>query len=312
MVKEESAEVKRVLMVFARHYDFLKLFESTFHEGVSVPPRYTFSRLVDMTGKDVTYLSKLTKKLKNYGLLEVVPDSTDGRRKCYSLSALGFKLLKAVEDVLKPREKEEEKEVEPWKVEGLLKIMEGNWSEELRYKCVSKLFELVDKNPVALLSKCQVLRKRFEDWLTSPPLDDKVGERIRATIYCSIARLVQGESTRDWVLSSLYPKMCELLRHPSSEAKRWAVSMLQDVALYSESPGKRAEVVDLFLSVLLDKEVDLDKEPYNYVVVGLAHIVERLAEDEKKRFLDRLKFIADKGRKQEVERLLDRLILHIF
>jgi DNA-binding MarR family transcriptional regulator len=312
VVKEESVEVKRVLMVFARHYDFLKLFEPTLHEGVSVPPRYTLSGLVDMTGKDITYLSKLTKKLKNHGLLEVVPDLTASGRKCYLLSALGFKLLKAVEDALKPREEEEERDVEPWKVEELLKIVEGDWSEELRYKCASKLFELVSRNPVILLSKCQVLRKRFEDWLTSPPLDDKVGERLRATVYCSIARLAQDESTRDWVLSSLYPKMRELLRHPSPEAKKWAASMLEDVALCSGSPEKRAEIVDLLLSVLLDKGVDLDKEPYNYVVKALAYAMRELSESEKERFFERLKHIADKGRKQEVERLLDVLISHAF
>jgi DNA-binding MarR family transcriptional regulator len=303
--EEEFEERLKTLQAFVKHYKFLEIF-------LDQIPHSTLSELARITGKDMAYLSRLVKKLVSHGLLMPCKKEVDGKiRKGYALSALGNKLFKLVEEVFKPSQ-EESKEVEPWKVVELLKIVEGDWSEELRYKCASKLFELVDKNPVALLSKCPSLRKRFEDWLTSPPLDGKVGERLRAAVYCSIARLVQDESTRDWVLSSLYPRMRELLRHPSPEVNRCAASMLMDVALYCGSPEKRAEVVDLFLSVLLDKDVDLDKEPYNYVVAALSQVVAKLAGSEKERFLDRLKSIADEGRKQEVERLLDQLILRIF
>jgi DNA-binding PadR family transcriptional regulator len=309
---DEERKVE-VWQAFGRYYDLLKSFLPP-EEGVSEIPCLTLSELAEITERDMANLLKLVKKLVDYGLLVPREKVVENRvRKCYALSELGFRLFKSFKEAFespKQKEVETEAEVESWKVEELLKIVEGEWSEELRYKCASKLFELVNKKPVVLLSKCQVLRKRFEDWLTSPPLDDKVGERIRATIYCSIARLVQGESTREWVLSSLYPKMCELLRHPSPEAKRWAVSMLKDVALYS--PEKRAEIIDLFLCPLLDKGVDLEKEPYNHFVVALGQVVAGLAGSEKRSFFDKLKSIADKGRKQEVERLLDKLILHVF
>jgi DNA-binding PadR family transcriptional regulator len=311
---DEERKVE-VWQAFGRYYDLLKSFLPP-EEGVSEIPCLTLSELAEITERDMANLLKLVKKLVDYGLLVPREKVVENRvRKCYALSELGFRLFKSFKEAFespKQKEVETEAEVESWKVEELLKIVEGEWSEELRYKCASKLFELVNKKPVVLLSKCQVLRKRFEDWLTSPPLDDKVGERLRATVYCSIARLAQDESTRDWVLSSLYPKMRELLRHPSPEAKKWAASMLEDVALCSGSPEKRAEIVDLLLSVLLDKGVDLDKEPYNYVVKALAYAMRELSESEKERFFERLKHIADKGRKQEVERLLDVLISHAF
>jgi DNA-binding PadR family transcriptional regulator len=309
----DEERMVEVWQAFGRYYDLLKSFLPP-EEGVSEIPCLTLSELAEITEKDMANLLKLVKKLVDYGLLVPREKVVENRvRKCYALSELGFRFFKSFKEAFespKPKEVETKAEVESWKVEELLKIVEGDWSEELRYKCASKLSELVSKNPIALLSKCPSLRKHFEDWLTSPPLDDKVGEKIRATIYCSIARLVQDKSTRDWVLSSLYPKMRELLRHPSLEAKRWAVRMLSDVALYS--PEKRAEITDLFLCPLLDKGVDLGKEPYIHFVAALGQVVERLAESEKRSFFDKLKSIADEGRKQEVERLLDKLILHVF
>jgi hypothetical protein len=269
-----------------------------------------------MTGKDIAYLSKLTDKLKEAGLLEVIekPRDRGGRPyKVCSLSSLGWNLLTAIEKAFKPAEPETKRvEIEPWKIAECLDIMEDNtWSMDVRYNFAYKLFTIVDSDPVQALSKNDELKRRFEEWIANPPLDDKVGERIRAIIYKSMGRVVKDKAMGGWVLSKLYPNMLRLLSHSDPKIQVWAIGMLTDIAANTELKTK---VIDLFLNTLLDRRVEeLERGGvFMEMLVQLSKLIGLSSIDEKRSILAKLKMEAKKGeKKQMAEYLLDRLMTSI-
>jgi DNA-binding MarR family transcriptional regulator len=309
-------DVKKVLGLIYRYYDFLEKFLPVFREGVQEFPRYTLTQLVDLTGKDIAYLSKLTDKLKEVGLLEVAEEPRDRGGRPYkvcSLSSLGVRLLNKIEEAFKSAEAETRRvEIEPWKIAECLNIMEDNtWSMDVRYKFAYTLFTIVDSDPVQALSKNDELKRRFEEWIANPPPDDKVGERIRATINISMTRLVNDNAMREWVLSKLYPNMLKLLNHSDPKIQVWAIGMLTDVAANTELKTK---VIDIFLNTLLDRRVEeLEKGGvFMEMLVQLSTLIGFSSIDEKRSILAKLKMEAKKGeRRQMAEYLLDRLMTSI-
>lgn len=313
MVRRQ-VDVKKVLGLLYRYYEFLEAFLPTDREGAGELPCYTLTQLVDKTGKDITYLSKLTDKLSRAGLLEIREEPRDRGGRPYkvsTLSPLGFRLLSAVEEAFRSAEPEKV-EIDPWRIEECLSIMEdGIWSEDVRYRFADLLYTIVSGDPVQALSKSDELKKRFERWVTNPPLDGKVGERIRTTVSISIARLAGDEATKEWVISKLYPRMLELLHHSDPTARAWAIGMLTAVAV--DVKIKR-EVADLFLDTLLDRSVeDIEGEAsLREMLVKLTGLVGSFSRDEKRSLLAKLKAKArEESRKRTVEYLLDRLMTSI-
>jgi DNA-binding MarR family transcriptional regulator len=315
-LRERQVDVKKVLGLVYRYYEFLENFLPSRAEGAYVLPRYTLTQLVDKTGKDIAYLSKLTDRLKKAGLLEISEEPRDRGGRPYkvsSLSPLGFRLLTAIEGAIRPAEAKKV-EVEPWKIEECLNVMEDDtWSEDLRYKFAHRLFEIVYNDPVQALSKSDRLKRCFERWLATPPLDEKIGERIRATVLSSITRLVNDESTKEWVLSKLYPRMLELLHHSDPIAQLWAMGMVKVIAANTDL---RVEVADLFLNTLLSRSVEelegKGGKVFQEMLVQLSTLVECFTEDEKRSLMAKLKTKAkEEGKRQTAEYLLDRLMTSI-
>jgi DNA-binding MarR family transcriptional regulator len=314
-LSKRKVDVKKVLGLIYRYYDFLEKFLPTFHEGAQELPRYTLTQLVDLTGKDTAYLSKLTDKLKEAGLLEVTEEPRDRGGRPYkfcSLSPLGVKLLDAIEKAIESAEtKTKRVEIEPWKIAECLNIMEDTtWSMDVRYKFADMFYTIVSSDPVQALSKNDELKRRFEEWIANPPLDDKVGERIRATISTSMTRLVKDKAMREWVLSKLYPNMLKLLNHGDPKIQAWAIGMLTDVAANTELKTK---VIDIFLNTLLDRRVEeLERGVFMEMLVKLSTLISFSSIDEKRSILAKLKMEAKKEeRRQIAEYLLDRLMTSI-
>jgi DNA-binding MarR family transcriptional regulator len=310
-VEVKKVDVKKVLGLIYKHYEFLENFLPK-GEGVNEPSRYTLTQLVNKTGKDITYLSKLTDKLEKAGLLEISeePRERGGRPyKVSSLSDLGLKLLTAIEGAIKPVEAA--REIEPWKIAECLNVMEDDmWSEDVRYKFACLFFTIVSSDPVQALSKCDDLKRRVEGWVAAPPLNDRIDERIRATISVSITRLIKDEAMKGWVLSKLYPKMLKLLQHSDPIAQVWAISMLANVAINTDL---RVEVADIFLNTLLNRRVEeLEGKVFQEMLIQLSGLVGLSTGDEKRSLLAKLKTKAkEESKKQTAEYILDRLMASI-
>jgi hypothetical protein len=221
-------------------------------------------------------------------------------------------LLDAIEKAIESVEtKTKRVEIEPWKIAECLNIMEDNtWSMDVRYKFADMFYTIVSSDPVQALSKNDELKRRFEEWIANPPLDDKVGERIRATISTSMTRLVKDKAMREWVLSKLYPNMLKLLNHGDPKIQAWAIGMLTDVAANTELKTK---VIDIFLNTLLDRRVEeLERGVFMEMLVKLSTLISFSSIDEKRSILAKLKMEAKKEeRRQIAEYLLDRLMTSI-
>jgi DNA-binding PadR family transcriptional regulator len=278
-----------------------------YSEGVQAPPRYYVTQIAGIIEKDVTTASKLLDKLAEVGLLTYIEEPTGrgGRPyKYYMLSDIGYKLLRAVEDILNPP-KAEEIDIRFENIKICLEIMEDvEWSEELRLKYADVLLRTISNNPVLMLSRSNDLKRYFEGWLESPPLN-KIGEKIRATIPALIPKLVQDESTKGWVLSELYPRILKLLYHPNKDVQLWAINMLEDIGLLTE---KRMKIIDELLNILLNKDVDgLEKEVYENIIGKICRILtSRSTQKEIIDFLVRLKTL--KAKKKEKERIIEELL----
>ena len=308
-------ETKKVLGAIHRHYDLLMGMMPSPTEGVGTMPMFTLSDLQNSSGKDIGYLSRLADKLVKLGILVESEKPKEGGGRPYrvlSLSPLGFKLLNAIKEATKPPE-ETKILVDPWKIEECINLIEEDlWSEDIRYKFANELFELVRYDPVQALEKSSVLKKRFEEWVANPPTDEKVGERIRATISNSLPRLLQSQSTRAWVLNQLYPKILKLFNHSNPAIKLLAIGLLVNIAINTD---RRKEVGELFLNHLLTKtleELRQDKLTRE-TLIQLSGIVGGLNKDQKKSLLDDLKAKAklNEDMKQKVEYILDTLMTSI-
>jgi len=318
-------DVEKILGALYRHYEFLKLFMPKPTEGVSEMPRYTLTQLVDLTGgKDIGYLSKLTDKLEKIGLLEIHEEPRDRGGRPYKVSQLtplALKILATIEESIKPREEKVEKlaESELWKIEWYMGKMDDlKLGEDLRYKFAYRFFELVSEDPVLALSKCEEVKKSFEDWVKNPPpVADRVGERKRATISVSMARLISSEETCGWVLSNLYPHIKKLLRRENQEDQKWAIGLLGDIGRLINS--KREEIIEMLLNILFNEktripEKEEEKSVANKIVHELIHILANLPTDERRKLLDEL---VDKARsdnkdiKDKAEWLLDKITTYL-
>jgi DNA-binding transcriptional ArsR family regulator len=311
---EKSVDIKKILRELANHYELLKIFLPPYSEGAQVLPRYYVAQVAGIIEKDVTTASKLLDRLAEAGLLTYIEEPTGrgGRPyKYYMLSDIGYKLLRAIEDILNPP-KAEEIDIKLERIKTCLEIMEdAEWSEELRLKYADVFFRIIISNPVLMLSRSDDLKKYFERFLEVPPLD-KLSEKVRATISVSIPKLIQDESTKGWVLSELYPRILKLLNHPNKHVQLWAMNVLEDIGLLTE---KRMEIVDTLLNILLNKDVDgLEKEVYENIVGKICRILtSRSAQKEIIDFLARLKTLKAKKRGKEriIEELLSRLAEYI-
>jgi hypothetical protein len=192
-------------------------------------------------------------------------------------------------------------------------MMEDNtWSEEFRYRLANKLFELVSSDPVQALEKSGLLKRRFEEWVASPPRDEKVGERKRATISASWTRLLLNEDTRKWVLTRLYPNIPRLLDSDDPAIQMWALGRLSEVATNTEH---KLKVAELLLERLLRHEVgSLERDKIlREILVQLSVIVGTFTPEEKKGLVAKLRDIAkDESLIQQSQYILDYLVTSIF
>jgi len=310
--RQSEEDVKHILGFAYRHYELLKLFMP---ESAGTLPEYTLTQLQDLTSKDIGYLSRLTENLKKVKLLESYEKPREGGGRPYKvlrLSELGVKLLRSIEEAVKPKEYVKV-EVDPWKIEQCLEMMDDpTWSMDLRYKFAYRLFEIVRKEPVQAVNKSAKLKRCFEEWIANPPIGDKIAERKRATISISFGRLLMDKSTRSWALSQ-YPKIKRMLDQREPEIQLLGISLLEDLCV---DPNYRMEVSVFLMEKLLAKPLKELKEGKiaREMLVHLGAVIAGLTKDEKKTLLSKLKAEATQRReaKEKVEYMLDQLMTSFF
>lgn len=245
---------KELVKIIYRRYEILKeLF----------PDReYTLTELASRVGMDPGNLSRYITSLERNKLVRAEEKERErGRPFRYVKLTDGVKKIIASFIEATQQKPEKKTEMEKWKIDTYINmIKDSELSEELRYSVANRFFGLFSPSEnFASLVRLKRVQELFEETIANPPIDDKVGERLRATVRTSMARLVGDEKTRKWVLEKLYPHLIKHVEDSENQTIwKWALSMMGDIARLADDSKIQNSIIDKIFAIYFNEDVALD------------------------------------------------------
>jgi len=185
-------------------------------------------------------------------------------------------------------------------------------SDELRYSAANRFFGLFGPSEnFASLVKLKRVQELFEATIANPPTDDKVGERLRATVHTSMTRLMHDEKTRKWVLEKLYPHLIKHVEDSENQTIwKWTLSMMEDIARLADDPEIKNSIVGKIFAIYFNEDIALDTKREEIARNELS----LLASDSKKLLFERIVTKAKSTNpiiRERGEALLKKLIMYL-
>jgi len=269
------------------------------------------TELAGVLEKKTPDMSNYLKELEETNLVESREEASPekGMRKYYRLTDKGRGIVSFFQ-TLEYHSREWQPKFEPLQVDLCLDVLnDSELSLEFREFAANQLFMFCSNDPV-LVAQNKSVQELFKKIVRDPPLDDKgVGERLRAAVSTSFMRLLTEEKTGEWVLTELYPHLTRCAEGEKNEiVRRWALSMVGDVARGSSDPEKRNEAKNMLLKIYFADDVELDSGLGDEAKKALL----RLDYDSKRSVLSHLKLRAkdpDPRARLKAEPLLKDIIL---
>ena len=294
---------KELVKIIYRRYEILKeLF----------PDReYTLTELANRVGIDSGNLSRYITSLERNKLVRSEEKERErGRPFRYVKLTDGVKKIIASFIEATQQKPEKKTEMEQWKIDMYINMMkDSELSDELRYSVANRFFGLFGPSEnFASLVRLKRVQELFEETIANPPIDNKVGERLRATVRSSMARLVHDEKTRRWVLEKLYPHLIKHVEDSEDQTIwKWALSMIGDIARLADDPKIRNSMIDKIFAIYFNEDIALDIKREEIARNELAW----LASDSKKLLFERIVTKAKSANpivRERAEALLKELI----
>lgn len=142
--------------------------------------------------------------------------------------------------------------------------------EETRMLYADALHSLFIAIPNIILKEHERFRKTLEKVLQDPPAEGKVEERKQSMIKLALPQLIMDETTRSWVINTVYPQALATLEswNKSERILMWALSMLESIGTRSKDHQEeiRSKIVKIYFEKTLNKMEHLNKELENSII----------------------------------------------
>jgi len=229
-------------------------------------------KLAEVTQKDPSNLSKLVTELEGEDLRIVETKEVPRRRgRPYRLIKLGKRGSKILSCFITAASSLHPPKYDPTTIDLCLEVVEDKeLDEETRMLYANALHSLFTAIPNIILKEHERLRKTLEKVLQDPPAEGKVEERKRSMIKMALPQLITDETTRSWVINTVYPQALATLEswNKSERILMWVLSMLESIGTRSKDHQEeiRSKIVEIYFEKTLNKMEHLDKELKNSII----------------------------------------------
>ena len=250
---------EELVKILLRRYKILK--------ELYLGKEYTLTELNDRLKIDLGNLSRYITELEKNGLIETEEVLREGRPFRYIRpSSKTAQIISSIIDATKPVP---ETRYEPQAIDLCLDVIEDEGLDEVTRKCYAESLDNRFRSmPVRILREHDRLEKFLEAVVVGPPTDDEIGERKRSMISLSLPRLIREESTRSWVMNSVYPNMLKILGDKTNLGDKnkpefvvsWAVSMLESIGMGSPNREVSEEIGTKLREAYFDEALNPDSK----------------------------------------------------
>ena len=178
----------------------------------------------------------------------------------YRLTDSGKKIVSTFMDVTTEAY---EPKPQKWQIDKLVQLLKDEMlSDNLREVVVHRFFSFCQENPIYMTENEEV-QEIFEDTVEKPTQpDEKVGNRLRASVSTSFRRLLAEKDRGNWALERLYPSIVRCLEDKTKDDKirAWALRLIGDVCRIGSDQRIQKEAGEKIFETYFSSETNSDSK----------------------------------------------------
>ena len=254
MMKDEGEELAKLLGKEHRYAILVELYPDS---------RSYVTELAGVLDIDRRNLGRYLKELQEKGLVSFSEEQRpEGGKpyRYYHLTDSGKKIIATFKGVTT---KVEEVGPEKWQINKIVDLLEDQTlSTNLKEAVANRFFSICQQDPI-YMTENEKVREIFEDMIENlTQFNEKVVERLRASISASFTRLLTDKNRGKWVLAKLYPSLVRCLDDETKDQKlrTWALRKIGDICRIGPDQQIQKKAREKIFEVYFSSEINSDSK----------------------------------------------------